>query len=169
MTRRFCRYIEKMFGFSGLVATVEDSRLKPQIPAAAAWLSALFMFATRLGSLNALDGELRMPRMMERLVGGRKPSGDSVGRIFCLLYTERLRSILASIVHKLKRSKMLTNGWALRFAAVDAHELFSLTPPLLPAVSDAHGDGQGQSGHRVLSPYRCMPSYRLPDRAATGC
>jgi len=169
MTRRFCRYIEKMFGFSGLVGMIEDSRVEPQISAGSAWLSGLFMFATGRGSLNAIDGDLRVPKMMERVVGKTKPSGDSIGRIFCLLATGGLRAILAAIAHKLKRSKALLNGWPLRFAAVDGHELFSLTLPLLPEVSGAHRYGKGREAHRVLSPHRCLPSHRLRDPGATGC
>jgi len=34
------------------------------------------MFATRRGSLNAIDGDLRVPNMIERVVGKSKPSGD---------------------------------------------------------------------------------------------
>jgi len=165
VTRRFCRYIEKMFAFSGLVGMIEDSRVEPQISAGSTWLSGLFMFATGRGSLNAIDGELRVPKMMERIV----PSGDSIGRIFCLLATGGLRAILAAIAHKLKRSKVLVSTWPLRFAAMDGHELFSLTPPLLPPVSRANRYGKGREAHRVLSPHRCLPSHRLPDPAATGC
>ena len=169
MTRRLCGYIEKMFGFSGLVGMIEDSRVEPQICAGSAWLSGLFMFATGRGRLNAIDGELRVPKMMERVVGKSKPSGDSIGRIFCLLATGGLRAILAAIAHKLKRSKALVNGWPLRFAALDGHELFSLTLPLLPPVSRAYRYGKGREAHRVLSPHRCLPSDRLPDPAATRC
>jgi len=169
MTRRFCRYIEKMFGFSRLAGMIEDSRVEPQIPVGAAWLSGLFMFALRRGSLNAIDGDLRVPGMMERVVGRSRPSGDSIGRIFCLLATGRLRAILAAIAHKLKRSKVLVNEWPLRFAALDGHELFSLTLPLLPEVSRAHRDCQGREAHRVLSPHRCLPSYRLRDPGAARC
>ena len=77
MTRRFCRYIEKMFGFRGLLGMIEDSRVEPQISAGSTWLSGLFMFATGRGSLNAIVGDLRVPKMMERIVGKTKPSGDS--------------------------------------------------------------------------------------------
>ena len=88
MTSRFCGYIEKMFGFRGLVGMIEDTRVEPQISAGSAWLSGLFMFAMGRGSLNAIDGDLRVPKMMERVVGKTKPSGDSIGRIFCLFATE---------------------------------------------------------------------------------
>lgn len=158
-----------MFGFSALVETIEDSRVEPRITAPSAWLSALFMCATARGSLNAIDGDLRVPKMMERVVGNTKPSGDSIGRIFCLLGTKPLRAMLAAIAHKLKRAKALINTWPLRFAAMDGHELFSLTPPLLPAVSHAHRYGEGQEAYRVLSPHRCVSPHRLPDPAATGC
>jgi len=147
MMRRFCRYIERRFGLSALLGTIEDSRVQPQIPAASAWLSALLMFAMGRGSLNAIDGELRVPRMMERVVGQRKPSGDRLGEIFCLLDPEPLRAMLAKIARRLKRSKALTNGWPMWFVAVDGHELFSLAPALLSAVFDPASDGERGAAH----------------------
>ncbi|MCK5257046.1 MAG: hypothetical protein KAQ81_13535, partial [Deltaproteobacteria bacterium] len=60
------------------------------------------MFILRMGSLNAIDIELRLPRRMEKLVGKRKPSGDSIGRVFAGMHTEPIRNILSAINHKLK-------------------------------------------------------------------
>jgi len=57
--------------------------------------------------------------------------------LICLLVNGRLPTILAVIARKLKRSKAPAGGWSLRFTAVDGHELFSLTPPLLPPVFNA--------------------------------
>jgi hypothetical protein len=83
------------------------------------------MFALRMGSLNAIDTELRLPRRMNKLIGRRKPSGDSIGRVFADMQTESIREILSAINHKLKRNKALRTNWPMRFVGIDAHELFS--------------------------------------------
>ena len=126
MMARFCRYIEKVFDFGAALATLRDSRSKPQIPTSAVWMSAFLMFATRRGSLNAIESELRMPRRLEALVGSRKPSADTVGRVMGEIDSASVRKILRDNNHRLRRKKALDdNPWALRFAAVDGHEFFS--------------------------------------------
>jgi len=126
MMARFCRYVEKVFDWSAQLGGLRDARPKPQIPAASVFLSALMMFAVRLGSVNALEAELRVPKRWDGVVGRRKPSADSVGRIAGLMDPECLRDILSHINHRLRRNKVLDdNPWALRFLALDGHELFS--------------------------------------------
>ena len=126
MMARFCRYIEKVFDFGAALETLRDSRTQPQIPASSVWLSAFVLFATGRASLHAMESELRMPRRLERLVGRRKPSADTLGRVMGLIDSGSLRRILREINHRLRRKKALQdNPWALRFAAVDGHEFFS--------------------------------------------
>lgn len=138
MMARFCRYIEKVFDFAAALETVRDSRKKPQIPAASVWTSAFFMFATRQHSLNAIESELRTPKRLEALVGRRKPSADTIGRVMGLIDSDALRKILRDINHRLRRKKALDNNpWALRFAAVDGHEFFSQYTSSLPRVLEA--------------------------------
>ena len=123
---RFCRYLEKVFDWGALLAGVGDSRTKPQIPTAAIVSSALMMCVTRLRSLNALEGELRVPRRWEKIVGPRKPSADRAGAVIALMNPEELRDMLSGVNHTLRRNKVLEdNPWALRFVAFDAHEFFS--------------------------------------------
>jgi len=81
MMARFCRYVEKVFDWSAQLESLRDPRPKPQIPTASVFLSALMMFAVRLGSVNALEAELRVPKRWDAVVGRRKPSADAVGRI----------------------------------------------------------------------------------------
>lgn len=126
MMTRFCRYIEKVFDWSARLPLLGDSRVKPQIPTAAIFLGALMMCVTRLRSLNALEGELRVPGRWEKLLGRRKPSADCVGRVVALMDAEQLRDLLSSINHRLRRNKVLEdNPWPLRFMALDGHEFFS--------------------------------------------
>ena len=126
MMARFCRYLEKVFDWSHVLAGLRDARQRPQIPTAAVFLSALMMGVTRLRSLNALEGELRVARRWEKILGARKPSADRVGEVVALLDPEALRRMLSGINHKLRRNKALDdNPWALRFVALDGHEFFS--------------------------------------------
>ncbi len=126
MMTRFWRYIEKVFGLSAQIARLSDSRQKPQIDTSAIFLSAMMMCVTRLRSLNALEGELRVPGRWEKIVGARKPSADRVGQVVALMDSEPLRDMLSHINHRLRRNKALDeNPWPLRFVALDGHEFFS--------------------------------------------
>jgi hypothetical protein len=126
MMARFCRYIEKVFHASARIEALHDSRTKPQIPTRSVFLSAMMMFVARLGSLNAIESELRVPRRWEKIVGERKASADTIGRVVGLIDPETLRDLLSGFNHQLRRNKVLDHSpWALRFAALDGHEFFS--------------------------------------------
>jgi hypothetical protein len=126
MMTRFCRYLEKVFDWSAQLAGLRDARQRPQIPTAAIFSSVLMMYATRLRSLNALEGELRVPRRWEKIIGPRKPSADRAGEVTALIDSEALRDMLSGVNHTLRRNKALQdNPWALRFVALDGHEFFS--------------------------------------------
>jgi len=126
MMARFCRYVEKVFHWNALLERLRDSRQKPQIPTRAVFTSVVMLFATRLGSLNALEEQLRVAGRWKSVVGRRLPSADSVGRIVAGIDSECLRDILSQIGHILRRNKVLDeNPWSLRFVALDGHEFFS--------------------------------------------
>jgi len=125
MMRRFCHYAVKVFGLPQLIPELRDTRIRPQIPTAAAWTSAFVMFATRLGSLNAAESDLRIPRRLDPLVGPRKPSADTIGRTYACMESGGQRHILRSIHLRSRRNKAQQNTWPLRFAAFDGHEFFS--------------------------------------------
>ena len=125
MMARFCRYIEKVFDFGERIAKMKDHRLRPRIPASAIWGSVFFLFVMRQRSLNAMEGQLRQPRRMERLIGHKKPSADRMGAVLGLIDPNLLRSLLSQINHQVGRNKALQNGWPLRVGAMDGHEFFS--------------------------------------------
>jgi hypothetical protein len=125
MMARFCRYAQKVYHLSEHVAAIGDSRLRPQIPVGAVWTSALAMFLTRLGSLNALEEQLRTPKRLDGLIGPQKPTADTIGRVYGLIEPGSQRQVLSGINHRLRRNKGLENDWSLRFAAFDGHEFFS--------------------------------------------
>ncbi len=157
MMSRFCAYIDKVFDFGDWVGTVVDSRQAAQIETPAIWTSAFFMMATHRGSLNALESDLRCPKRMDGWIGGRKPSVDRIGDVFCLMDSEPLRAMLSGINHQLGRNKALPGRWPLRFVAVDGHEFFSQSKPVLSGMPPAQDQGEGGGGDRILSSRRGLP------------
>ncbi|MEA3272720.1 MAG: transposase [Patescibacteria group bacterium] len=125
MLRRFCTYIVKVFDFDEEVFKIRDSREKPDISTSTIWVSGVLMCALRLGSLNAMETELRIPQRMEKFVGKRKTSADSIGRVYSVMDLDPLRDVIGNAAYRLKRNKVLQTDWPFRFAAVDGHELFT--------------------------------------------
>lgn len=125
MISRFCRYANKVFGLGEQIAALRDSRQRPQIPTPAVFSSVFAMFAMRLGSLNAVESELRIPKRLDRLIGPDKPSADTIGRVYAMMEPIQQVEMLSRINHRLGRNKVLHNAWPLRFLAVDGHEFFS--------------------------------------------
>jgi hypothetical protein len=140
MMKRFCRYIEKVYDFGGRMAQLKDPRQRPRIPLGAIWGSVFFLFVLRQGSLNALEGQLRQPRRMERLIGPKKPSADRMGQVLSGMDPDQLRALLSGINHRWGRNKGLKNGWSFRVGAIDGHEFFSLSSALLSPMLGAPSD-----------------------------
>jgi hypothetical protein len=107
------------------VAGLHDGRLLPQIPTRAIWLSVFGMYVLRLRSFNALEQELRLSRRWEAWVGARKPSADTIGRVFASMSAEETRQILSAVLHGAWRSKAIhpRPGESYRVVAVDGHEI----------------------------------------------
>ena len=133
MMARFCAYAEKVFRLSERFPTLTDSRARPRIQTAAAFAGAFTLFATRRGSLNGLEQDLRIPARLQGLVGAGPPSVDSIGRIYALMGSRPLRRFLRDVAHRLKRNKALTAREGYFLAAVDGHELFSSRKRCCPA------------------------------------
>jgi hypothetical protein len=123
--RRFCAYVEKVFGLSDHLGWLTDSRKRPRIPTAAAFACGFTVFATRRGSLNALEEDRRVPGRLQGAVGDQPPSVDSVGRIYARMDSQPLRQILSGAAHHLKRNEALIPVEGYLAAAVDGHEFFS--------------------------------------------
>lgn len=107
------------------MAGLHDGRLLPQIPTRAIWLSVFGMYVLRLRSFNALEQELRLSRRWEAWVGARKPSADTIGRVFASMSAEETRQILSAVLHGAWRSKAIhpRPGESYRVVAVDGHEI----------------------------------------------
>ena len=140
MMSRFCRYVEKVFDFGRNIDQLKDLRRRPRIPLEAIWGSVFFLFVLRQGSLNALEGQLRQPRRMERLIGPKKPSADRMGQVLSGMDPDQLRALLSGVNHQWGRNKGLKNGWPFRVGAVDGHEFFSLSSSLLSPMLGAPSD-----------------------------
>lgn len=83
------------------------------------------MHLTRLGSLNALDVELRLPKRIESFMGKDKPSVDTIGRVLTKISSTDLRRLHRSNCYQLKRNKVLDTGLPLHAIGIDGHEFFS--------------------------------------------
>jgi hypothetical protein len=126
MMSRFCRYVDKCFGFRDLLPLFTDSRKKPQVPGAAVFAAVFALFACNRTSLNSLEKDLiHFPARLRGLVGPRPPSVDTIGRVYSLADSDGLRRMLLSVHRRLKRNKALADGDELKVAAVDGHEFFN--------------------------------------------
>ncbi len=125
MFRRFLDYTDKVFGLSEALSHVTDTRSVPRIRTASVLWSSVWMQLTRLGSLNALDVELRWPKRIEALVGPKTPSADTIGRVFAKIPPTDLRRLHRSHCYQLKRNKVLQMELPLHAIGLDGHEFFS--------------------------------------------
>jgi len=169
MMSRFCRYVEKVFDFGPRMERLKDSRRRPRIPLGAIWGSVFFLFAVRQRSLHAMEGQLRQPQRMERLIGSQKPSADRMGQVLSLIDPSQLRAMLSGINHQLGRNKGLKNNWPFRVGAIDGHEFFSLPSSLLSPMLAAAAVGERRGGSGILSPRGGLLSRGVPYRHPFGC
>lgn len=115
-------YGEKVCRLSTAISGISDTRKEPRIPTERVLRSALVMFASRVGSLNALEQVKESPFLKEWL-DGALPSPDSIGRIFNLIEPNTVRLALHAFYSQLKRNKTIVAPWHGLFAlVVDGHE-----------------------------------------------
>ena len=125
MLRRFFDYADKVFNFSKTLSEITDTRSKAQISTQSVLISSLIMQLTRLGSLNALDAELRLPKKIESFIGKDKPSVDTIGEVFTKIIPDDLRRLHWNNCYRLKRNKALDTELPLNAVGIDGHEFFS--------------------------------------------
>jgi hypothetical protein len=125
MLRRFFDYTDKVFDLSNAMSEITDTRLKPQISTQSVLISSLIMHLTRLGSLNALDAELRLPKRIESFIGKDKPGVDTIGRVLTNIMPADLRRLHWKNCYQLKRNKALDAELPLNAVGIDGHEFFS--------------------------------------------
>jgi len=116
-----------MFDLREQVCRLRDSRRRPQVPTSSVWLAVFALFALRFRSFNAFEQELRRPRVWEAWIGPRKPSADTLGRVFAQMDLASVRGMMLHVYRRMWRAKALATrgGKRMRVVAVDGHELFS--------------------------------------------
>lgn len=155
MFSRLTKYLERTWDFKETVSAVKDTRHYCKIPASAVFLSSFGMFATRLGSFNALEIELKLPNRWESWVGSVKPSADTLGYVLERFDIEALRQRLVWINHQMKRKKILKSKTPCYLcAALDGHELFASfkrhCPECLERVIETKEGHKVQYYHRIV-------------------
>jgi len=124
MLKRFFRYVDKIFGFPARVAGLRDGRIHARIPTANVFIAVFTMFVPRLRSFNALEQEPRRPWRWDKLIGGRKPSADTLGYALCEFEVGPLRDMIAHHHRTAWRTKAVhaRPGERFRVVAIDGHE-----------------------------------------------
>ena len=104
-----------------MLSGISDGRLQPRIRTPVLVQSALILFWTRLGSLNALE-TVKKATFWKRWLGREMSSVDTLGRVYAGLRVEGLRKGLQHVYTRLKRNKALPGmrGWDV--AVLDGHE-----------------------------------------------
>jgi hypothetical protein len=125
MFKRFSDYIDKVFDFGRRLSEITDTRLKPHINTLSVLLSGFTMHVTRLGSLNAMDVELHLPKKLESIIGNVTPGVDTIGRVFTKIFPDDLRAFQWDNCYRLKRNKALDTNLSLNAIGIDGHEFFS--------------------------------------------
>lgn len=103
---RLAKYLDKVWGFSKLVRKLKDGRKSPPTPTASIFLSLFGMFSVRLGSLNQLETQFKIPGRWERWVGSTKPSADTIAYALDRFNLKLLRTMLWAIAVLCKRKKI---------------------------------------------------------------
>jgi hypothetical protein len=125
MFRRFFEYIDKVFGFNRRLGEITDARARPHIGTLPVLLSSFAMQVTRLGSLNALDVELHLPKKIEGIIGNVIPGVDTIGRVFTKISPDQFRAFHWGNCYRLKRNKVIDTPFPLTAIGIDGHEFFS--------------------------------------------
>lgn len=104
-----------------MVGPVSDRRPEPRITTGLVVKSALALFWTRLGSLNALE-MIGLAKSWKSWLGQSLCSADSMGRICEHMDADTLRQGIHHIYDRLKRNKALPDIQGLAVAVLDGHE-----------------------------------------------
>jgi hypothetical protein len=157
--RRWLRYLDKIFDFEARVSTLRDERCGARIPTRSVWMSVFLMFATRLPSFNRLEQELRRTGRWDKVVGGAKPSADTLGYALCRFGLEPLRALLEHHLRIAWRIKAIQRrpGEKFRVIAIDGHELgwsqARCCPQCLVREVTIKGKGQQEGQDRKVTQY----------------
>jgi hypothetical protein len=123
---QFVRYGQKRFDLHLLAGGFGDSRLYPQVPSRAVWLSLVLGEVVRIASLLQLQSETQLPQW-QRWVGYREEiSDDTFEYVSERFDLDQLRRGVRWINRKLKRGKAFeaSKVHGLVVVSLDANEQF---------------------------------------------
>lgn len=159
--RSLLGYARKVYGVSGLLDRVTDSRPRPIIETALVARILLLLALLRVRSFNALEPKLAEAQW-RRLLGlpddGAKRicSVDAIAYVLQRIAVDSVRAVLVAIVKKAERNKILREGWhgALRFVAIDGWEPFCSRSRCCDAcLTRQITIGEGKHKHQVTEYY----------------
>lgn len=155
MLARFTAYLVKLFDFSTSIEELDDRRPFAQVPTRNIWRSVFAMFVLRLGSLNALEQELRRPGRLARFVGKRRPSADTIGYCLKRFDVDSVRAMLSKANRRAWRCKAIhfRNGENQRVVSIDGHESWSSEHRCCEKCLQRDVEIQGPEGKRTVVQY----------------
>jgi len=123
----FARYLNKVFDFRTLAASLADSRCGPEISPSAVFLAVFHGFAFRLPSFQQLEAELSQPALQQWIGADRAFRDDVLRYSLSGFQVEGLERMLVHSNRILKRNKALDAGRVQGriVAALDGIEVLS--------------------------------------------
>jgi len=123
----FARYLNKVFDFRAIAATLTDSRGAPEISPSAVFLAVFHGFAFRLPSFQQLEAELTQPALQQWIGAGRAFSDDVLRYSLSGFHLEGMEQMLVHVNRTLKRNKAIDEGRVQGriVAALDGIEVLS--------------------------------------------
>ena len=117
MYKKLIAYSNKIFNLFGIIASITDGRLKPQIPTVKIVAAILCIQFSNLGSLNKLSQTISFKNFKKNI-----PSISTIARSADSLNLEEIRNIGIEIYAKARKKKMLDPCYGMWVGVVDAHE-----------------------------------------------
>ncbi len=117
MYKKLIRYSDKIFDLFGLIASITDERIKPQIPTVKIVAAMIIMHFTNQGSLNNLSQEIAYKNFKAEI-----PSVSTIARTADTMDTEEIRGVGMEIYKKARKKKMLDPCHGMWVGVVDGHE-----------------------------------------------
>ena len=102
----FSRYLNKVFDFRTAVVTLTDSRIEPEIPAAAVFLATFHGFVFRARSFQQLEAEISHPAFQNWIGAPRAFRYDVLRYSLCGFSLPPLEGMLVNVNRTLKRNKV---------------------------------------------------------------
>lgn len=123
----FCRYLNKVFDFRTAVANLADSRIEPEISAAAVFLATFHGFVFRSRSFQQLEAEISHPAFQNWIGASRAFRDDVLRYSLCGFSLPPLEAMLVNVNRTLKRNKVFDDGRVQGriVAALDGIEVLS--------------------------------------------